>query len=130
MPNYATKALHKFQQPTPRLAKYAPHQLTCTNYGEIKQLETPLDNSPPIPEQKNSRIQQLVGIFLYHDHGVDCTMLPALSTIAEQQSNRTQNIEDAITQFLDYAPTNLLAIVRYKYSDMILHVDRYALHLS
>ena len=26
MPNYVTKALHKFQHPTPKRAQYAPHQ--------------------------------------------------------------------------------------------------------
>ena len=56
-------------------------------------------------------------------------MLPALKTIAEQQSNPTQNTEAAITQFLDYAATNTDAIIQYKYSNMILHIDSDASYL-
>ena len=36
MPNYVTKALHKFQHPTPKRAQYAPHQWTRPNYGVTK----------------------------------------------------------------------------------------------
>ena len=50
MPNYLTKALHKFQHPTRKRAQYAPHQWTQPNYGATKKLATPLDTSPPIPE--------------------------------------------------------------------------------
>ena len=86
MPNYVTKALHKFQHPTPKRAQYSPHQWTRPNYGATKQLATPLDTSPPIPEEQKRRIQQIIGTFLYYTRAVDCTMLPALNTLAEQQS--------------------------------------------
>ena len=57
-------------------------------------------------------------------------MLPALNTIAKQQSNPTQNTEAAITHFLYYAATNPFAIVKYKYIGMILHIDSDASYLS
>ena len=85
MPNYVTKVLHKFQHPTPKRAQYAPHQWTLRNYGATKQLATPLDTSPPIPEEQNLRIQQIIGTFLYYSRVVGCTMLTALNTLAEQQ---------------------------------------------
>ena len=50
-------------------------------------------------------------------------MLPALKTLAEKQSSPTKNTEAAITHFLDYAATNLSAIIQYKARDMILHID-------
>ena len=84
MPNYVTKSLHKFQHPTPSHAQYAPHQWTRPNYGATKQLATPLDTSPSIPEGKNRRIQKIVWTFFYYACDVDCTMLPALNTLAEQ----------------------------------------------
>ena len=71
MPNYVTKELQKFQYPTPRRAQFAPHQWTRPNYGDTKQLETPLDTSPPIPEEQNLRNQQILGTLLYYAHGVD-----------------------------------------------------------
>ena len=130
IPNYVTKALHKFQHPTPKRTQYAPHQWTRPNYGSKKQLATPLDTSPSIPEVKKCRIQQIIGTFLYYDRAVDCTMIPALSTLAEQQSSPTKNTEAAITHFLDYEATNPYAIIQYKGSDMILHIDSDASYLS
>ena len=106
MTNYVTKALHKFQHTTPKRAQYAPHQWTRPNYSATKQLETPLDTSPPIPEEQKRRIQKIVRAFLYYDWTVDCTMLPSLNTLDEQKSNPTKNTESAITKFLDYAATS------------------------
>ena len=57
-------------------------------------------------------------------------MLLALNTLAEQQSSPTKNTESAIAHFLDYAATNTSAIIQYKASDMILHIDSDASYLS
>ena len=130
MPNYVTKTLAKFQHPTPKRAQYAPHQWTRPNYGAAKQLATPFDTSPPIPEEIKRRIQNKLGTFIYYARSVDCTMLPVLITIAEQQSSPTKNNEAAITQFLDYVATNPSTIILYKYSDMILQIDSDVSYLS
>ena len=61
---------------------------------------------------------------------MDCTMLPDLNTLSEQQSNPTKNTEAAITQFLDYTATNPSTIIQYKYSNMILHIDSDTSYLS
>ena len=130
MPNYVTKALHKFQHPNPKRAQYSPHQWTRPNYGAKKQLTTPLDTSPPIPEERKRRIQQIIGNLLYYARAVDCTMLPALNTLAEQKSSPIKNTEAAITHFLDYAATNPSAVIQYKASDVILHIYSDASYLS
>ena len=57
-------------------------------------------------------------------------MLPALNTLAEQQSSPTKNTEAAITHFLDYAATNPSAIIQYKASNMILQIDSDASYVS
>ena len=85
MPNYVTKELHKFQHPTPKRDQYAPHQWTHPNYGATKKLATPLDTSQPIPEEQKCSIQKIIGTFLCYACAVDCTMLPDLNTLAEQQ---------------------------------------------
>ena len=82
------------------------------------------------PREKNCSLQQIVGTFLYYARAMEFTMLPDLNTIAEQQSNPTKNNEAEITKFLDYAGTNLSAIIQYKSSDMILHTDSDASYLS
>ena len=130
MPNYVNKALRKFQHTTPKRAQYAPHQWTRPNYGATKQLANPLDTSPPIPEERKRRIQQIIGTFLYYARDVDCTMLPSINTLAEQQSSPTKNTEAAITHFLYYAATNPSAVIQYKASNMILHIDSDASYLS
>ena len=61
---------------------------------------------------------------------MDCTILPALNTLAEQQSSPTKNMEAAITHFLDYAATNPSVIIQYKASNMILQIDSDASYLS
>ena len=61
---------------------------------------------------------------------MDCTMLPSLNTLAEKQSSPTKNMEAAITHFLDYAATNPSAVIQYKASDMILHIESDASYLS
>ena len=130
MPNYVTKSLHKFQHPTLKRAQYAPHQWTHPNYGATKQLATPLDTLPPIPGDLNRSIQNIIGTFLYYARAVEWTMPPALNTLSEQQWIPTKNTEATINHFLDYAATNPSAIIQYKASDMILHIDSDALYLS
>ena len=129
MPKYVTKALQKFQHTTPKRAQYAPHQWTRPHYGATKQLATPLDTSPQIPEVIKRRIQKIIGTFLYYDCAVGCIMLPALNTLAEQQSSTTKNTEAAITHFLDYAATNMYVIIQYKASNMIIQIDSDASYL-
>ena len=125
-----TKALHKFQHPSPRRAQYEPHQCTRPNFGATNKLETTLDNSPSITEEQHCRIQQIVGSFLYYAFVVDCNMLTYINTIVEQQSNPTHSTESAITHFQNYAATNPSATIQYKFSDMILHIDSYASYIS
>ena len=50
-------------------------------------------------------------------------MLPDLNTVAYKQAKPTHNTEAAITHLLEYAANNLTKIVKYKASDMILHID-------
>ena len=57
-------------------------------------------------------------------------MLPSHNKLAEQQSSPTKNTEASITQFLDYAATNPSAIIQYKSSDTIIHIDIDASYLS
>ena len=100
------------------------------NYGSKKQLATPLDTSPPIPEECKRRIQKIVGKFLYYFHAVYCNILPSLNTISYQQLNPTQSTEVVITHFLYYAATNTTAIVQYKDIGMIIRIDWDASYFS
>ena len=89
-----------------------------------------MDTSPPIPEEQKRRIQKIIGTFLHFARTVNWTMLPALNTLAEQQSSPIKNTEALITHFLDYAAINPSAIIQYKASNMILHFDSDVSYLS
>ena len=89
-----------------------------------------MDASQTIPEECKSSIQQIVLTFLYYDRAVECTILPYLNSKAEQQAHPTQNTEALITRFLDYEATNPNTVVKFRASDMVLHIDIDASYLS
>ena len=51
----------------------------------------PTDDSAKLSPREIKHIQQIVGTFLLYARAVDPTMLMALSTIATEQSQGTQN---------------------------------------
>jgi hypothetical protein len=57
-------------------------------------------------------------------------MIPAIGTIATQQTNATTATMKAITKLLNYCATYPDAVVRYYSSDMILWIESDALYLS
>jgi hypothetical protein len=57
-------------------------------------------------------------------------MLVALSTLAAAQTKGTQQTAEACTKLLNYAATHPNAVIRYKASDMILHIHSDASYLS
>ncbi len=61
---------------------------------------------------------------------MDSSMLPALGTLATQQTMPTKNTMKKIKQFLDYTSTNPNAVVTDHASDMVLARHSNALYLS
>ena len=57
-------------------------------------------------------------------------MLVALGTISSTQTTPTETTIEKITDFLNYAATHPVAVIRYLPSDMILHVHSDASYLS
>jgi hypothetical protein len=71
--------------------------------------------------KETTRIQQVIGTFLYYGIAVDPTMLVAIGSIAATQAKATQATLDAIVHFLNYAASHPDAVICYHASDMILH---------
>ena len=69
------------------------------------------------------RIQTIVGNMLYCALSVDPTMLPEINKISRVESKATSDTGKKAKMLLDYAATYLNAIIRYKASNMVLHVD-------
>jgi hypothetical protein len=130
MPGYVEKALQRFQHPTPQRSQHSPHPWLKPQYGAKTQFTAKPDNSHKLPADEVTRLQQIIGVFLYYARAVDSTMLVALGTLAAAQTQATTNTTKLVTQFLDYAATHPDASVCYFPSEMILHIHSDASYLS
>jgi hypothetical protein len=130
MPGYVAKALQRFSHPKPARAQHSPHAWIKPQYGASTQLTAPIDTSPLLDKDGVTRIQQIIGVFLYYARAVDSTMLVALGSLAAVQTKATQLTNTAASQLLDYAATHPDAVVRFCSSPMILSVHSDASYLS
>eukprot|EP00804_Cyclotella_cryptica_P020749 CCRYP_016588-RA/>CCRYP_016588-RA protein AED:0.03 eAED:0.02 QI:0/0/0/1/1/1/3/0/1217 len=99
-------------------------------YGAKQQFVDTADDSALLSNTDKTFVQEVIGVFLYYARAVDCTMLPALGSLATQQSAPTQNTMSKIHQFLDYAMTHPDAMITYRAGNMILAVHSEASYLS
>ena len=100
MPKYVENALERFGAKDFPGAD-SPMIYTPPRYGLVKQQEaTAEDNSPALSAERKTRIQQIIGTFLYYARAVDPTMLTAINKIASQQANPTENVELAALNLL------------------------------
>jgi hypothetical protein len=129
MPGYIARALQRFIHPTPERPEHAPHDYAAPTYGSRQQFAT-IDTSLAVNSKVTKRIQEVLWTLLYYAHAVDCTMIPAIGTIATQQANATTATMKAITKLLNYCATNPDAVVHYYSSDMILWIESDASYLS
>ena len=74
-------------------------------------------------------IQSVTGSHLYYGRAIDYTILPALNEIASEQANPTQQTKQKAQRLMDYVHTHPNSYIRYKASDMILHIDSDAAYL-
>lgn len=130
MKNYVAKALHRFQSAPPSRAQHSPHAWNRPVYGTHTQLTPPPDTSEPLNAQGLTRLQEIIGVFLYYARAIDSTMLVALGTLASAQSKGTEATAIAITQLLNYAATHSNTTITFHASDMYLHVHSDASYLS
>ncbi|MBV5280410.1 MAG: hypothetical protein J0651_03970, partial [Actinobacteria bacterium] len=131
MPGYVERALQRFAHTQdPSQPSNSPHKYQAPIFGQKIQYSTTTEDSPTLDAKSKTRIQEVIGVFLYYARAVDNTMLPALGTIATQQATPTQKTMDATVQLLNYAAANPNAVLRYVASDMILHVESDASYLS
>ena len=128
MPTYTHKALTKLNHPTPSKKQHAPHKWTAPAYGNTIQT-VDVDTSAPLSTKGQRRVQAIVGTFLYYARAVDPTILPAINDIASAQANPTENTNEKLKMLLDYMHTYPQAKIRYKASQMILHIDSDAAYL-
>jgi hypothetical protein len=138
MPGYYEKALKRFQHAAPSVPEDAPHAWDPPKYGTTVQYANErcgricrrtrhTDTSPSIDASKTKLVQEVVGTFLYSARAVDPTMWVALSSIATQQNNVT---EDTMPSLSYYAATRPNPMIRFKRSDMQREVTTDTSYLS
>jgi hypothetical protein len=85
---------------------------------------------PPHNKAGKKFIQEVCGIFLFLTSGIDGGLLPALSTLALQQSAPTEQMMTLCKQFLDYIALQPEAILTCNASIMVLAMHSDASYLS
>ncbi|GAX19836.1 hypothetical protein FisN_11Lu298 [Fistulifera solaris] len=130
MPGYVERALSRFDHPLPKQPEHSPHAWTAPIYGSRQQYAQTLDDAPQVSPAITTRIQEILGTLLYYACAVDCSLLPAVGTLATQQAHATEHTVEAITQLLNYCATHPDATIRFQASDMILHIESDASYLS
>ena len=129
MPKFVIKTLQKLQHPSPLKPQHAPHKHIQPIYGQQQQFTPAPDTSPLLNSTETTHIQRIVGSFLYYGRAVDPNILPAINKLGLTQAKPTTNTKSTAQMLLDYLHTHPTATLRYKASDMILHVDLDAAYL-
>ena len=130
MPGYCDNARQRFKHDFPKKRQDQPYPHVVKTYGAKQQFAEPEDTSPNVSAEDKTFVQEVIGVFLYYARAVDCTMLPALGSLASQQATPTKKTMELIHQFLDYAVSNPDATVTYRASDMVLAAHSDASYLS
>ena len=129
MPGYCPEALQRFRHDCARKT-HQPHEHSIPMYGRKIQYAKKLDESPKLGPADKLFIQQVTGTFLYYARAVDSTMLVALSAIAAQQADPTEDTMRKTLKFLDYVVSHPDAILTFSASNMVLNVHSDASYLT
>jgi hypothetical protein len=130
MPGFIERALLRFKHEPPNRPQHSPHRAAAPVYGKQQQLTPEPDTTPLLDAADNKTIQEIIGTLLYYARAVDPTLLVALSTLSTQQTKGTKQTMKDIVHLLNYCATHPSAIIRYKKSDMVLHIESDASYLS
>ena len=128
MKGYVKDTLDKLGH-TNRKKQHAPHKWNVPIYGKNRQFATEEDTATILGPTHVKYTQRIVGSLLYYARAIDNTILPAVNTIALQQTKPTINTLEKIKMLLNYLHTYPNATIRYYASDMELHIDSDAAYL-
>ena len=102
IPEYARKALDSLQRTKPKRSQYDPHHCSVPAYGKRLLIAQVIDDRDIIDINATNRMHSIVGTILYYARLVD------------PKNPR---------MLIDYSATYPNAILCYKASDMVMHVD-------
>ena len=85
-------------------------------------MNKPPDFSPTLSSDGKRRIQEVIGVILYHTRALNSSALVALSSIGTEQVTPTEFTGKAVAQSLNYCVTYPNPELRFCASDMVLRV--------
>ena len=118
------KVLQKFHHQPPKPHQFSPFYaaLYAKSIKGKHQYAPQINSYSLLPPSKITRVQQILGRFLYYARAIDNTLLPALNTIAEKQAAATKQMEDQYHSLLDYVSTQPNVSLRFYKIDMVLTI--------
>ena len=128
MPGYVDKALVRFDMTSAKGAN-SPAVYEPPDYGAKIQYDE-LEDDTPVDAATKTRIQQIVGVFLFYARAVDPTLLCAVNKLASKQATPTASTAQHATRILQYASRFPNAGIVIRASDMQLHCHSDASYLS
>jgi len=103
MPGYVEKALERFGASDIKGAHSPITYIPPVRGQKVQMVPIPDENDNPLSGAEKTRVQEIVGVFLFYSRAVDSTMLTALSKISTQQSAPTRRTLADTERFLQYA---------------------------
>ena len=85
IPNYVSKYLHKLQHQMPKQAEDSPYLAPRIQYGAKIQYVGEQEQEPILSTKDKTKIQKIVGTFLFYARSVDATILTAINELSGQQ---------------------------------------------
>lgn len=100
-------------------------------YGAAQQRSVLEDKSKTLDQAGVTRLQKIIGLFYYYARVVDPTMMVALGELASMQTlgTATEQVAKNMVWFLNYTSMYPNAMLLYRASNMVLHVDSNASYL-
>ena len=130
LPDFVIPALAALGHPKPKRPQHAPHRWNRPVYGQKVQLANLPDKSKLLDKKETTRIQRIVGLFLYYARALESPILPALNDIGQQQAKPTVNTKKEAEWLMDFLWTYPNARLRYFAGTMQLAVDSDASFLT
>jgi hypothetical protein len=110
MPKFVDKGRSKCKHSSPKFAQHAPHLWSKPVCGQKAQ-HAPTDTSSLLDKKRAARVQGVSSAFLCHGRAVDCTVLPALNEISNNQARPTEITSKACDHLVDCLATHPDAVI-------------------
>ena len=106
---YVEAALREFQNPKLSRPQESPYLWTSPTYVANSQLSPPPYTTPTLFPEKRTRLQILIGKFLYYCQAIDATMSVSLNKLSTHQNTVTEALTKSIKHLLNYCTTHTKA---------------------